>query len=250
MNIPPEAREFVQPFSEDQHDTFLRDFMLPIWKRLWIVGLVSIMVVGTAIGFTFIQTPLYEADIKVLIGQKQDSAPENLGSEIPGLQQLTQTMVEAASSRRTAEAVIQELDLSTSPETLLQDLNVEQIGATQFIEISYRDSNPQRAQQVVDTVGEVFSSQISEVSPSANAITATLWERAAVPVSPVSPDPLRNGLLALALGLMIGIGLVYFLEYLDDSWRSPEEVEQISGVPTFGVIPAFKRPKSRKATKK
>jgi capsular exopolysaccharide synthesis family protein len=36
---------------------------------------------------------------------------------------------------------------------------------------------------------------------------------------------------------MLGIGLAFIMEYLDDSWRSPDEVERISGVPAFGVIP-------------
>jgi capsular polysaccharide biosynthesis protein len=39
------------------------------------------------------------------------------------------------------------------------------------------------------------------------------------------------------MGVVLGIGLALLLEHLDDSWRSPEEMEQISGVPTFGVIP-------------
>jgi capsular polysaccharide biosynthesis protein len=61
-----------------------------------------------------------------------------------------------------------------------------------------------------------------------------------VPDEPVSPNPVRNGILALALGLMLGVGLAFLLEYLDDSWRSPEEVEHITGVPTFGTIPEYK----------
>jgi capsular polysaccharide biosynthesis protein len=56
----------------------------------------------------------------------------------------------------------------------------------------------------------------------------------------VSPKPLRNGLLALVLGLMLGTGMAFLLEYLDHSWRSPEEAEQITGVPTVGIIPEFK----------
>jgi capsular polysaccharide biosynthesis protein len=50
---------------------------------------------------------------------------------------------------------------------------------------------------------------------------------------------LRNGLLAAVFGLMLGTGLALLMEYLDYSWRSPEEVEQISGVPTFATIPEF-----------
>jgi capsular polysaccharide biosynthesis protein len=48
------------------------------------------------------------------------------------------------------------------------------------------------------------------------------------------------------LGLMLGIGLALLMEYLDYSWRSPEEVEQISGVPTFATIPEFRFATSKK----
>jgi capsular polysaccharide biosynthesis protein len=108
-----------------------------------------------------------------------------------------------------------------------------------FIEVSYRDTDPQRAQQIVNTVGEVFSDQVSNVSPSASAITATVWEPAVLPETPVSPNVLRNVVLALVLGLLLGVGLAFLLERFDDSWDSPEEVERVSGVPTFGAIPRF-----------
>jgi capsular polysaccharide biosynthesis protein len=92
----------------------------------------------------------------------------------------------------------------------------------------------------------VFAQQVSEVSPSASAITATVWERSPVPEESVSSTLLRNALAALAVGLMLGIGLAFLLEYLDDSWRSPEELEQVTGVPTFAVVPLFKAPKGNK----
>ena len=190
---------------------------------------------------------MYEASIKILVGQEQRSgAPSQLGSDVQGLQQLTQTVADLVSTRPVAEAVIDRLDLEVSSEGFLENLSVEQVANTQTIQISYTDPDPDQARLIANTIGEVFSEQVSEVSPSANAITATVWERAIAPDEPVSPDPARNGALALFLGLMLGVGLAFLLEYLDDSWRSPEEVGQISGVPTFGVIPEFKVPKEVK----
>jgi capsular polysaccharide biosynthesis protein len=148
-------------------------------------------------------------------------------------------MTDLAHSHRVAEAVIRQERLSTSSEDFLKNLSVEQVPNTQDIEVAYTDTDPERAQRVVNAVGEVFSREVAEVSQSTNAITATLWDRAAVPEEPVSPIPLLNGLLALLLGLMLGVGLAFLLEYLDDSWRSPEEVEQLTGVPTYGVIPTM-----------
>lgn len=240
-NVPDEA-------SQDEYVLSLGDLFRVIWKRLWVIALIAVLSTGAAVGYSLGQTPIYEASIKILVGQEQsgDAPTSQLGSDVQGLQQLTLTVSEAVGTRPVAEGVIEELNLKLTPEEFLENLSVEQVSNTQFIQVSYRDPNPERAQQVANTIGEVFAEQVSEVSPSANAITATLWERAIPPDSPASPDILLNTLLALILGLMLGTGLAFLLEYLDDSWRSPEEVEQVSGVPTFGIIPGFKVPKGKK----
>jgi capsular polysaccharide biosynthesis protein len=158
---------------------------------------------------------------------------------VTGLQQLTLTMAEGVSTRPIAEAVIRQESLRITPQALLDNLSVEQIGATQFIQVTYEDSSPKRAQRVANAIGEAFSKKVSGGSSAANAISATVWERAALPSEPVSPNPMRNGLLTLVAALMLGVGLTLLLKLLDDSWHSPEEVEQITGVLTIGVIPQY-----------
>ena len=143
-------------------------------------------------------------------------------------------------SRTVAEEVIQRLGLQMTSEEFLNKQTAKQIGETQFIQVDYRDTSPQRAQQVANSIGDALSQQVSQVSASASALTATVWERADVPDEPASPKPLRDGALALVFGLMLGVGLALVLEYLDDSWRSPEEAELVTGVPIFGVVPEFK----------
>jgi capsular polysaccharide biosynthesis protein len=227
---------------------YLRELLGVLRRRLWLIGLVAIVLMGGAVGISLAQTPKYEASIKILVGQEEGSevSTGSLGGEVQGLQQITQTLTEGVNSRPVTEAVIQQLGLQTTPESFEKNLNAEQVRATQFIQVHYTDTSPERAQQVVDAVGDVFSEQVSEVSPSANAVTATVWERAALPDEPVSPKPVRNGLLALAAGVMIGVALTFLIEYLDNSWRSPEEVEQVSGLPTFGIIPEYEVPQGKK----
>ena len=123
---------------------------------------------------------------------------------------------------------------------------MEQIGATQFIQVTYKDSSPKRAQRVANAIGEVFSKKVSSQSSATNAISATIWERAALPDEPVSPNPMRNGLLTLVVALMLGVGLALLLNLLDDSWHSPEEVEQITGALTIGAIPQYSTAKDTK----
>jgi capsular polysaccharide biosynthesis protein len=160
---------------------------------------------------------------------------------VMGLQQLTQTMAETVSSRPIAAAVIQQENLQMTPQAFLEDqLRVEQVKSTQLIEVKYRDPSPTSAQRIANSVGDTFSNQISETSAAnGNTIAATVWERAEVPEEPVSPDLVRYLGIALVIGVMLGVGLAFLLEYLDDSWRSPQEAEQVSGVPTLGVIRDF-----------
>jgi capsular polysaccharide biosynthesis protein len=244
---PPTPREAPQEEEYVLSTRSVQELLQIIRRRIWVIVLTAVLLVGAAVGYSLVQAPVYEASIKILVGQQRDSdVPANLGSDIMGLQQLTLTMAEAVGTRPVAEAVTQELNLKESPEDLLEVMNAEQIGNTQFIQITYWDTNPEQAQRIVNTIGKKFSEQSFDVSPIASPITATVWERAVTPQAPVSPKPLRNGLVALVVGGMLGLGLAFLLEYLDDSWRSPEEVEQISGVPTFSVIPLFKASKVKK----
>ena len=61
-------------------------------------------------------------------------------------------------------------------------------------------------------------------------------EAASIPLAPVRPQPVNNTLLAGLVGLMIAGGIVFLIEYLDDSVRSPEEIQQIFGLPLIGFI--------------
>jgi capsular polysaccharide biosynthesis protein len=231
---------------EGEYVLSLSDLLKVIWRRMWVVALTALVIAGAVLAYNLlVQTPKYEASIKILIGQESgaNQQPSSLGGEVQGLQDITLTMAQAVNTRSVAEAVIKRLHLSMAPEDLLQDLNAKQIPSTQFIEVSYRDPDPETAQKVANSIGDEFSKKISKISPS--AVTATVWESAVAPQEPVSPKPLRNGLLALMLGTILGIGLAFLVEQLDDSWRSPEEVEQVSGVPTFGVVPEFKVPKDK-----
>jgi capsular polysaccharide biosynthesis protein len=230
--------------TESDNTLTLKKFLQILWRRLWIIALVTIMFTAAATGFSLTQTPMYRATITILVGQEQGGSADTLARDVMGLQSLMETMAQAVSSRPIAEGTIEQLNLQTTPNALLGSVSVEAVPDTQFIQVSYVDPDPEQAKEIANAIGEVFSERVSDVSP--DNITATVWEQAVEPQAPISPDPVRNALLAMVLGLMLGLGLAFLLEHLDDSWRSPEEAEQISGVPTFGVIPNFKTSRSRK----
>ncbi|HEX3393687.1 MAG TPA: polysaccharide biosynthesis tyrosine autokinase [Acidimicrobiales bacterium] len=57
--------------------------------------------------------------------------------------------------------------------------------------------------------------------------------------SPVKPTPVRNTLLAVAVGLIFGVGVASVMEYFDDSIRSTDDVTRLTGLPLLGAIPSF-----------
>ena len=62
-------------------------------------------------------------------------------------------------------------------------------------------------------------------------------DEAKVPRWPHKPNLRLNALLALVLGLLGGVGLAFLFEHLDDTFRRPEELEKLLGLPVLGVIP-------------
>jgi capsular polysaccharide biosynthesis protein len=223
-----------------------RRFAQILRRRLWMIVLVVVVVTGSTLGLSLYQAPTYEASIKILVGQKS-RAKTNLNSSISGLQAFTLTVARAVPTTPIAQAVVERLNLPNgSAGKVLRNISAEQDPGTMFIDVSYKDSSPQKAQQIANAIGQVVSQKISGVSQGANRITATLWEPATLPSTPVSPDPVRNSVIAFILGGLLGVALAFLLEYVDDSWDAPEEVEEISGVPNFSVIPEFEVSASKK----
>lgn len=62
-------------------------------------------------------------------------------------------------------------------------------------------------------------------------------EPAKAPGSPFSPQPLRNAVLALVVGLVLGLGLAFLLEYLDRRIKDEPTLEKLFGVPVLATVP-------------
>ncbi len=66
---------------------------------------------------------------------------------------------------------------------------------------------------------------------------ARIWERAEPAAGPSKPKVMLNMLLAVVVGLIVGVGLAFFLEYLDTSVKTMEDVENFLQVPVLAVVP-------------
>ena len=57
------------------------------------------------------------------------------------------------------------------------------------------------------------------------------------PLHPIKPDRLKIMLMSIVLGMALGVGLIYGMEYIDRSFKNVEEVERYLHLPVLGTIP-------------
>jgi succinoglycan biosynthesis transport protein ExoP len=92
------------------------------------------------------------------------------------------------------------------------------------------------------TVFATVLKRLNETSVSANSPLSNIQitEPAEEPLGPSSPRTGRDLLLASGLGLFLGVGLAFLLEYLNPAMRTPEEVWRAVAVPTLGAVPHWR----------
>jgi capsular exopolysaccharide synthesis family protein len=280
------------------HQTDLREYLRVIRTRKWSIILVTLLLTGVALFFSFRQVPVYQSTTKVLV------EPFSLNPA-----QATSTLVDLeteqglVATQPVAERAAAALGGNRTPASLLSGLSVEVVPNTQFLLIRYSSTDPAFAAAASGAIATSYieyrrdeqrgriQTQLTEVTaqlgqargklsgvvhtiataknPEVKArattkrdtlvATITLLEQqqqqlnaqlqaveqgggqvvniAAVPRTPVSPNHIRTGTLAAVLGLVLGTGVAFLRERLDDSIRTRQELERRLDAPVLATVP-------------
>ena len=138
--------------------------------------------------------------------------------------------------KRAKQSCFGQLDLQVTTEHLKEKIDVRQVADTEIIAISVRDESPEHAAFLANGVARVFMSHVTQIMRTDNV---SIIDPAAVPASPVSPRKLLNVAVAAVLSLMVGFFLVFSLEYLDNTIKTPVDVERYLEMPLLGTIPVY-----------
>jgi polysaccharide biosynthesis transport protein len=142
--------------------------------------------------------------------------------------------------RKTVEGLAQEIAILKRKEERLASQMTEKEG--QDLSLSGKELRYAILEREAGTNKELYEALLTnikqmEVLKGIGHDEIRLVEEARLPLYPIKPRPLRNLLLALLSGAAVGVGLAFFLEYMDRSIKYEHHVERYLKLPVLSLVP-------------
>ena len=205
-------------------------------KKRWIL-IVSITLVATLISGVlsfFVIKPTYETSTKVFIGKEESNLEGYNTNDIQMYQKLLQTYAETIRTNEVIQAAINNTNIDLTVKDVKDNLRVTPITDTQILQIKYQNKNPEVAKEILENITNEFIILAKELVPNGNV---RVIEAVQLPENPVAPNKTMNVAIAFLLGLMVSVGLVFLIEYLDNTFKNKENLERELDIPVLGIIP-------------
>lgn len=218
----------------------LSTYVRILWRRRWLVVAAVAVASAAALSFSTQQTRQYEAVAKIFIGPRtvQQTDLSAAIEELNFSREFVASYAELLKSRPLAEEVIEREAIAILPTDLVGRIDTRIIPDTRIIEVSLTDGSSERAQLMVNSLADTFTSSIQKDFGGRAGVQATVLEPALRPEAPVSPKPVRDGVLGGILGLMVGVGAAFLLEQMDTRIRTRADAEGVLDPhPLLAIVP-------------
>ena len=215
-----------------------------ILHNLWIIIVSGVIVAAVALLVSyFIITPKYESVTKIYVISKTN-ADTMTYSDLQAGSTLTKDYKELVKSRPVLEEVLAETGIDVELKDLEAQITVEVPQDTRIVSITVEDKDPYEARIIADSVRIAASKHIREVMDTE---AVNVVEEASLPIEKSSPSILKNTAIGYAVGLFLAIAIVIINYIMDDTIKTPDDVEKFLGVSVLGSIPYSENDLSDKA---
>lgn len=210
------------------------------WKLIVAVTLLACVVSGA---LSLRMTPKYAASVTLYVtDQTKTTDPSDAYQGALLSQQDVQSYADLLNGPMLANAVIKNLGLSITPAQLEASITARAVPQTVLLTATVTNSSAYTAQEIANSIGTEFGYLVASLERPAGggapSVRATVVAPAALPTSPVSPQPIRNIGIAVIVGLLAGIGLAAARRALDTTIKTPEQLAQVTGsAPLLGMVP-------------
>ena len=234
--------------DNEEMEIDLLELLMVMKKHLAAILLAGI--VGLVIMFaytSFLVTPLYSASsMMYVMPDNSNSMNSYTLNDMQVGQQLTSDYSSMIKSRSFMEDVIKKLNLTIDYQQLLGKVEVTNPTSSRILQVTVNDPNPQTAADIANEMASVAESKLKEIT-GMQAIK--IYEEAAVPDRPSSPNMKKNCALGLLAGFVLAMAVITILYLLDDTIKTEDDIEKYLGMTTLAVLPYNGRKQQRQAQK-
>ena len=228
--------------DNQEKDLIQLDIMLllrRIWEKKVLIVLVTLLFTVASLAISiFVITPQYSSTTKVyVVNQTKDEKKAITTQDVQLGSLLVKDYKEIILSNKVMEDAAEKSGTGLTAKELAKKVSVDAPKDTRIISITVQDKDPQVASDLANTVKEISADQIKEVTKIDDVTTL---EEAKAATSPSSPNILKNGILATALGFILAVAGVVLFELLDDRVKRAEDIEETMGLVLLGVVPDTK----------
>lgn len=239
--------------------TFVRT-LAEHWKLL--VGAVLACLVGAG-ALTGLQTKNYQASATILISFSGVTSLNDVYNATEASQKLLSSYAAMATGYTVAQRAVDKLHVPMSAGALAGQAHATYTPESMLFTITVNDTDPKRVAALAGAMADQFSEMVptlgtgpgapaaqetrtTQSSPSQPAsgqpplpvARATVVERPGVPISPISPAPMRNMAVGLIAGVLLGVAAALTRDAVDRTIRTREQLEEVSVLPTLAELPA------------
>jgi len=220
-------------------------------RILLILSIIVIAMAMAAYVSYYVITPVYQAETQILINQKNtDQQQIYTGAySIETDLQLINTYNVIIKSPAILSKVIEELKLELSPEQLAEKITVNNESQSQVVSIKILDEKPAHAVEIANTIIDVFKEDIQKLMNVDNINVLSVAKLADDP-QPVKPKKILNIAISGFLGLLLGTGIAFSVEFFDSTIKTEQEIEELLNLPILGFVSSIKEGRGSISTRR
>lgn len=213
----------------------ISEMLFLLVKKWYLIVICFVLAAGTSLIVTqYYLKPVYRAEASLFLGKESGKFDALSILDIQLNSQLVNDYREILKSTLVAERIQQKLGVDV--EEFQSNVDVQTVKDSRLFKISYEDEDPQLAADVVNDLAEIIKQMAADIIEVKNVKEI---DKAKDPTTPVKPNKKVNVGIAGILGLLFGISLIYLLEFIDHTFKKPEELERQLGLSVIGTVPQF-----------
>ncbi len=210
-----------------------------IFKKRFVIIFLSVILCGS-LGFMlskYVIKPIYTATASLYVYSNMNRSENQItSSDLMASQELVNTYIVVIKSDTVLDQVINNLNLTMTPENIRMILTAGAIDNTEAFNISINHGDPYIAQQIVNTIIDIAPKEIIRVVQAGGV---EVIDYAKLPEAPSSPDTILTTIIGALIGLVLSFGISITIKILDTRIRGEEYLTQVFTIPVLGSIPTL-----------